>query len=574
MAEFMTDPSIPSMFFHGFDAQSVDEDEDEGVINYTNAVRESLAASTYSTDDDQIALLEGLPHASFDFVFFRDPPGNLPWWTVKEQARRADTLFLRYPLFRHILDDPDYETFRSQFVLAASALVAIRPLLKSTGNLIIQCNPEVDDLYRGITRKVYPKEFREVIAWHRGMHSATLVINGFVNNKDHLLRFEMPEAVFNPVYRPVTDAYSKKYKPIPDGALKGEFARKNQLTGGNWGKIIPWTSPVNGRVYTPTRPWAIPRLHIPIPKELHGETLKELDWLDNNGWIVHSPNLQAREPAYWSLAKDTIHRGKTIGDIWAAQPGTKLHNTKKYIDEDVRNIGGCLRRFLEATTTGPARVLFPFCNQRELVVTACEMGVEWRAMGHSSLDVSDLREKLGDSWTPKMSLWTPTTMFEAKKLRDVDGPLYSECQRVANEWFRRSIGAIQIPRPWDRGVDGQFTLRRDRTLKIFTQVKSGKWTLENLRSLHSAMQIEKADLGVLICWGSDKLTKEMREHIRKVNLEKGGQHGLQVISLARLLPSDNPSPVLLPEPSGHTARTGVDSATCGMKSSTETVLHG
>src|SRR5208282_3631110 len=106
---------------------------------------------------------------------------------------------------------------------------------------------------------------------------------------------------------------------------------------------------------------------------------------------------------------------------------------------------------------------------------------------------------------------------------------------------------------------------------IFVQVKSGKWGIKDLRDLHSAMTTEKADMGVLICWGSDALTKEMQELIRKVNLEKGGQYRLQVISLARLLPSNNPSPVLLPESAGHTIRSGVDLATCGMKSSTETV---
>ena len=437
--------------------------------------------------------------------------------------------------------------------MMAIRLIELHRVLKPTGSLYLHCDPTASHYLKLLLDGVFGAEnFRNEIIWRRsGSHNSVTKQYGPIHD---VILFYAKDGSFrlNSVLQPHNKAYVEGEFRYEDsrGAYRLNEIMAPETRAGDSGK--PWQG------YDPTprgRHWAIPEaLKKLLPNGGAGlTTQQQLDALHALDELYVSP---AGRPKY----KQRPTEGVGLQDIWAFQPGTNgaLYESAAAIDEDVKWLSneaeklgyptqkpvGLLERIILSSTKADAVVLDPFCGCGTAVHAAQKLGRQWIGIDITHLAISLIEKRMKDAF-PGIEFevhGTPKDLASAQDLAARD--------KYQFQWWAVSmVDALPFggkKKGADGGIDGIIYFKPDgkRTEKALVSVKGGSNVSVNMiRDLHSAMEREKAPIGVFIT--SAMPTRPMETEAAAV----GRFHAeatdksyprLQIITLAELFQGKKP----------------------------------
>ena len=252
---------------------------------------------------------------------------------------------------------------------------------------------------------------------------------------------------------------------------------------------------------------------------------EKLDRLYELGFI------KIQEGRAWPIYEHYItpEDGQTIPDIWAYQPYTEgtVFGRDGGVDSDVRWLSptdqerlnyptqkpeALLERILNASSNEGDVVLDPFCGCGTAVVAAERLNRRWIGIDITHLAVTLIRHRLHDSFGEDLREYE--VIGEPKDLQSADSLALHD--RYQFEWW--ALGLVDARPARDRkkgadaGIDGYINFFDDTSGKpkrIVVQVKSGNVQRNQIATLKSDMEREKADLALFVTLKSP--TEPMRQ---------------------------------------------------------------
>lgn len=397
--------------------------------------------------------------------------------------------------------------------MMAIRLIELHRVIKPTGSIYLHCDPTASHYLKLLLDGVFGAEnWLNEIIWRRtGSHNNAKRF-GPIHDVIHFYR-KTSKYRHRPVFRPYTKGHVDGYFKKQDE--RGRFW-SNSLHGagtrnGESGK--PW------RGYDPTaakRHWAIPSdlvTALGIDPDLPQH--EKLDALAELGVIDFPPADSGALPTYRQYLERSP--GLLLQDVWSYQPHTRgaLYGSSEGIDEDVRwltaqgddeRLGyptqkpvGLLERIISASSSDGDVVLDPFCGCGTAVHAAEKLGRQWIGIDVTHLAISLIERRMRSAF-PNVSFTvegTPKDLASAEDLAQRD--------KYQFQWWAVSqVDAMPFggkKKGADGGVDGIIYFKPDgrRTEKAIVSVKGGENVgVQMIRDLHSAMEREKAPMGVFI----------------------------------------------------------------------------
>ena len=399
--------------------------------------------------------------------------------------------------------------------MMAQRMVELHRVLKPTGSIYLHCDPTASHYLKLLMDAVFePANFRNEIIWRRTNAHNNSRVYGRIH--DTLLFYSKSRNyVFSPQLRPYSRGYIEGMftKEDQNGIYRHADATAAEVRTGDSGQ--PWQG------YNPTnagRHWAIPA-YLREELEERGEDLSNLitqEFLDLalKHDLIYLPNIEGGQPAI----KRYLSRraGTPFQDIWAYQPYTEnmLWDTDEAIDEDVKwtqrneSLGyptqkpeGLLNRIISTSCPPDGVVLDPFCGCGTAVAAAERLNRRWIGIDVTHLAITLIRHRLHDSFgndlRPYKVIGDPTDLPSAESLALHD--------RYQFEWW--ALGLVDARPARDRkkgadaGIDGYINFFDDNSGKpkrIVVQVKSGNVQRNQIATLKSDMEREKADLALFV----------------------------------------------------------------------------
>ncbi|KQT34888.1 DNA methylase [Sphingomonas sp. Leaf412] len=411
---------------------------------------------------------------------------------------------------RAFLGDNDMMAY---LAMMAVRLIELHRVLKPTGSLYLHCDPTASHYLKLLLDGVFgPENYLNEIVWRRtGAHNNARRF-GPIHDVIHFVR-RGPAYRHRPVFRPYSrghvDAYFRKSDARGrywTNAIHGAGVRQ-----GDSGR--PW------RGFDPTaakRHWAVPGdlvAALGIDPDLPQHV--KLDALADAGVIDFPPPDSGGLPTYRQYLDRSP--GLLLQDIWSYQPHSRgtLHDSPLAIDEDVRwltaqgdseRLGyptqkpvGLLERIVAASSDEGDVVLDPFCGCGTAVHAAQKLGRRWIGIDVTHLAIS-LIEKRMQAAFPGVAFTvegTPKDLASAEDLARRD--------KYQFQWWAVSmVDAMPYggrKKGADGGIDGIIYFKPDgkRTERALVSVKGGENVgVQMIRDLHSAMEREKAPIGVFV----------------------------------------------------------------------------
>ena len=241
-----------------------------------------------------------------------------------------------------------------------------------------------------------------------------------------------------------------------------------------------------------------------------------LDFLYAQG-VIYIPRDGAGQPKY----KQYVSQGFPYQDIWAYQPYTNgsLYGTEECIDEDVKwlergqeRLGyptqkpvGLLERIVSASSNEGDVVLDPFCGCGTAIAAAERLNRCWIGIDVTHIAITLIRHRLHDTFKddlkPYEVLGQPQDVASAQALATDS----ENSGRYQFEWW--ALGLVDARPAQDRkkgadsGIDGYINFFDDNSGKakrIVVQVKSGNVSRNQIATLNSDREREKAEIGLFI----------------------------------------------------------------------------
>lgn len=272
---------------------------------------------------------------------------------------------------------------------------------------------------------------------------------------------------------------------------------------------------------------------------------------------------------YWRFSQERMQRMYEEGSIVQSAPG-KVPRQKRYLDEmpgvalqndwtDITPLHGVnherlgyptqkplalLERIIAASSNEGDVVLDPFCGCGTAVHAAQKLGRQWIGIDITHLAISLIEKRLKDAF-PGIAFevhGTPKDLASAQDLAQRD--------KYQFQWWAVSmVEALPFggkKKGADGGIDGIIYFKPDgkRTEKALVSVKGGANVSVNMiRDLHSAMEREKAPIGVFITAAMP--TRPMEAEAAAVGRFESEATGktyprLQIITLAELFQGKKP----------------------------------
>lgn len=272
---------------------------------------------------------------------------------------------------------------------------------------------------------------------------------------------------------------------------------------------------------------------------------------------------------YWRFSQERMQRMYDEGRIVQSAPG-KVPRQKRYLDEmpgvalqndwtDITPLHGVtgerlgyptqkplalLERIVSASSNEGDVILDPFCGCGTAVHAAQKLGRQWIGIDITHLAISLIEKRLKDAF-PGIAFevhGTPKDLASAQDLAARD--------KYQFQWWAVSmVDALPFggkKKGADGGIDGIIYFKPDgkRTEKALVSVKGGgNVSVNMIRDLHSAMEREKAPIGVFITAAMP--TRPMETEAAAVGRFESEATGrtyprLQIITLAELFQGKKP----------------------------------
>jgi len=397
--------------------------------------------------------------------------------TIAQGGRVAQAMVA----FRTFLGGSDMLAY---LAMMAPRLIELKRVLKETGSIYLHCDPTASHYLKMLMDAVFgPQFFKNEIIWKRQSAHADAKRYGSVH--DTILFFSKGVApVWNAQYQAYDEDYVDSYYRYKDKDgrrfMSGDLGAAG-LQGG--GYEYEWKGV--------KRVWRVP--------------LKTMQRLDREGRIFYTRNRVPRIKRYLDESK-----GMPAQDIWA-----DVESLRSWMDErlgyQTQKPEALLERIVAASSNKGDLVLDPFCGCGTTVQVAQRLGRRWIGIDITHLAVGLIRKRLSDAFGAEVRktyevIGEPTDLEGARDL--AAHPDKYQFQ----SWALGLVGARpkELKKGADRGIDGRLYFHDEpggRTKQILLEVKSGKVDVAQVRSLRGAVEREKAEIGVFVCF--EEPTKPM-----------------------------------------------------------------
>jgi len=424
--------------------------------------------------------------------------------------------------------------------MMAVRLIELHRVLKPTGSLYLHCDPTASHYLKLLLDGVFgAANFRSEIVWKRTSSHNSAKRWGPVH--DTILLYSKGETfTWNSVFEAYDQKYLDRFYRFEDG--KGRF-RIGDLTGAGTRKGASGTI---WKGYDPTtsgRHWAIPTGAI-TRAGINGTFLslnpqEKLDRLDDLGLIYWPPKGKVPQFKRYLEAERGVAAQDIITDI-----GPLSSQAQERLGYPTQKPLALLERIIAASSNEGDVVLDPFCGCGTAVHAAEKLGRKWIGIDVTHLAISLIEKRMKDAF-PGIEfdvMGRPQTLAAALDLAERD--------KYQFQWWAVSmVDALPYggkKKGADGGIDGIIYFKPDgkKTEKAIVSVKGGKNVGVNMiRDLHSAMEREKAPIGVFITLALP--TKPMETEAAAVGVFEDGYGNthprLQILTLAELFQDKKPS---------------------------------
>jgi site-specific DNA-methyltransferase (adenine-specific) len=265
---------------------------------------------------------------------------------------------------------------------------------------------------------------------------------------------------------------------------------------------------------------------------------EKLDLLDKAG-LIYWPKKEGGFPRF----KRYLGEGSPIQDV-IADISPINSQAQERLGYPTQKPVALLERIIAASSNEGDVVLDPFCGCGTAVHAAHKLGRQWIGIDVTHLAISLIEKRMKDAF-PGIALDVIGTPKDLASARDL-----AERDKYQFQWWAVSmVDALPFggkKKGADGGIDGIIYFKPDgkRTEKALVSVKGGNNVSVNMiRDLHSAMEREKAPIGVFITAALP--TRPMETEAAAVGRFQSEVTGrsyarLQIITLAELFQGKKP----------------------------------
>jgi site-specific DNA-methyltransferase (adenine-specific) len=410
--------------------------------------------------------------------------------------------------------------------MMAIRLIELHRVLKPTGSLYLHCDPTASHYLKLLLDGVFGGEnFRNEIIWRRYKRpkGSQFAARKFGSSSDTIFFYTKSDAFtfdLDRVRTPLSEDDIARMYPHEDE--KGRYSSGPLLRSDTMGPRPNLVFEFKG--YTPgSAGWRM--------------TKTKLEALDAAGDIFFtSTGLPRRK------VRPADEHGAAVDNIWTdiEALGSWTHERLGYPTQKPLAL---LERIISASSNEGDVVLDPFCGCGTAVHAAQKLGRQWIGIDVTHLAISLIEKRLKDAF-PGIHFevhGTPKDLASAQDLATRD--------KYQFQWWAVSmVEALPFggkKKGADGGIDGIIYFKPDgkRTEKALVSVKGGgNVSVNMIRDLHSAMEREKAPMGVFITAALP--TKPMETEAAAVGRfedEWGRTYPrLQIITLAELFQGKKP----------------------------------
>ena len=382
----------------------------------------------------------------------------------------------------------DRNQMMAYLVMMAARLVELDRVLKPTGNLYLHCDPTASHYLKILLDAIFdPRNFKNELIWKRT--SAHSDAKRFGRIHDVILFYSKSESsLWNNIYQPHDEEYVKQYYRYKDEDgrrwMSGDLSAAG-LTGG--GYEYEW----NGVV----RVWRCPI-----------ETMRQLA---SENRIYYTQNGIARIKRYLDESE-----GQLTNDLWTDIEALRSWH-KERLGYPTQKPVALVERIILASSKEGDLVLDPFCGCGTTCVGAHKLKRRWIGIDITHLGIALQKHRLLDTFELASGrdytvIGEPRTIEGARELATDS----ANEGRYQFEWWALSLvgakpvggrpGSRRGKKGADKGIDGiinffeQDENGKAKARRVIVQVKSGKVSVRDIRELKSAVESEKAAIGLLI----------------------------------------------------------------------------
>jgi site-specific DNA-methyltransferase (adenine-specific) len=424
--------------------------------------------------------------------------------------------------------------------MMAIRLIELHRVLKPTGSLYLHCDPTASHYLKLLLDGVFgTTNFLNEIIWKRtGSHGGS---RRWGPIHDTILFYSKSNACkWNRVFQDYDESYLNDFYRYED--TRGRY-RLVTLTGagtrrGDSGQAWRGVNPTESG-----RHWAVPAAALaaayPNRDVSRLPTQERLDLLDQAGLIYWPPKGSVPQQKRYMDEGMGVQIQDIVTDI-----GPISSQAQERLGYPTQKPLALVERIISASSNEGDVVLDPFCGCGTAVHAAQKLGRQWIGIDITHLAISLIEKRLKDAF-PGIVFevhGTPKDLASAQDLAQRD--------KYQFQWWAVSmVDALPFggkKKGADGGIDGIIYFKPDgkRTEKALVSVKGGgNVSVNMIRDLHSAMEREKAPIGVFITAALP--TRPMETEAAAVGRFESEATGktyprLQIITLAELFQGKKP----------------------------------
>ena len=359
--------------------------------------------------------------------------------------------------------------------MMAQRMVELHRALKPTGSIYLHCDPTASHYLKLLMDAVFGVEnFQSEITWQRtSSHNDS---KRFGQVKDTILFYSKSNnRKWNRVYVPHDEKYVSNFYRHEDD--RGRYRLHEIIRTASMGPRPNLAYEYKG--YIPEWGWRMER--------------NKLEDMDKEGRLVWSSTGRPYRKTY-------LPKGQLPTNLWA-DIGNLSGQAKERLGFPTQKPEALLERIINASSNEGDVVLDPFCGCGTAVAAAERLNRRWIGIDITHLAITLIRHRLHDAFgedlRPYEVVGEPKDLLSAESLALHD--------RYQFEWW--ALGLVDARPARDRkkgadaGIDGFINFFDDNSGKpkrIVVQVKSGNVQRNQVATLKSDMEREKADLALFV----------------------------------------------------------------------------
>jgi site-specific DNA-methyltransferase (adenine-specific) len=441
---------------------------------------------------------------------------------VMRSGRTGASELLR--AMRGFLGDNDMMAY---LAMMAVRMAELHRVLKPSGSLYLHCDPTASHYLKLLLDGVFGlQSYRNEIIWKRTSSHGN-VSAGYGDVTDTIFYYSKgPRPRWNRPMMPLSDRnIETKYNMVDEQGRR--FTTRDMRNPGMRPNLHYEYTALNGVTYQP----------------------------HPNGWTCTQDKMRQYDEAgrlHYPREPSGRLRLRLYLDETAGQPQQTLWDDIPPINSQAQECLGyptqkplaLLERIIAASSNEGDVVLDPFCGCGTAVHAAQRLGRQWVGIDITHLAISLIEKRLKDAF-PGISFEVHGTPKDLASARDL-----AERDKYQFQWWAVSmVDALPFggkKKGADGGIDGIIYFKPDgkRTEKALVSVKGGgNVSVNMIRDLHSAMEREKAPIGVFITAALP--TRPMETEAAAVGRFESEATGrtyprLQIITLAELFQGKKP----------------------------------